>query len=67
MVRICLAAIVSGLLAGCASSTMPGAVGVGKPQLLTVESGQVNGQAASGYLSLSSAAGRAGNSTTTRR
>ena len=60
MVRICLAAILSGLLAGCATSTRPGAVGVGRPQLLTVDSAQVNGQAASGYLSLSSAAGRAG-------
>jgi len=60
LVGLGLAAILSALVAGCATSTQPGAVGVGRPQLLTVPAAQVNGQAASGYLSLSSAAGRAG-------
>lgn len=48
------------LLAGCASSTAPGAVGIGRPQLLTVAPAEVSAQAASGYRKLSAAAGRAG-------
>jgi predicted Zn-dependent protease len=48
------------LLAGCASSTAPGAVGIGRPQLLTVAATEVSAQAASGYRRLSGAAGSAG-------
>jgi predicted Zn-dependent protease len=54
-----LAAAVA-LVSGCASSTMPGAVGVGRPQLLTVPAEQVDGAAAAGYFKLSGAAGSAG-------
>ncbi|HEX2542850.1 MAG TPA: M48 family metallopeptidase [Caldimonas sp.] len=48
------------LLAGCASSTAPGTVGVGRPQLLTVAPTEVSAQASSGYRRLSSAAGSGG-------
>jgi predicted Zn-dependent protease len=44
------------LLGGCASSTAPGAVGVGRPQLLTVSPGEVRAQASNGYRKLSGAA-----------
>ncbi len=60
LARCWLLAIAAGLVAGCATSTRPGAVGVSRPQLLTASSSQVNGQAAAGYLTLSGAAGRAG-------
>jgi predicted Zn-dependent protease len=57
---LCILAATCGLLAGCASSTLPGAVGVGRPQLLTVPASQVNGAAAARYLTLSGAASNAG-------
>ncbi len=60
LARSWLLAITVGLVAGCATSTRPGAVGVSRPQLLTASVSQVNGQAAAGYLTLSSDAGRAG-------
>ena len=48
------------LLAGCASSTAPGAVGVGRPQLLTIAPAEIGAQASSGYRKLSGAADSAG-------
>jgi predicted Zn-dependent protease len=57
---LCTIAAVFALLSGCASSTLPGAVGVGRPQLLTVPSAQIDGAAASRYLTLSGAASNAG-------
>lgn len=49
-------AAVAALLAGCASSTKPGAVGIERTQLLMVPTSQINAQAAQGYTTLSSTA-----------
>ncbi|NPC56664.1 M48 family metallopeptidase [Caenimonas soli] len=48
------------LLAGCATSTAPGAVGVSRTQLLMMPSAQIEQQAALGYRQISSAAMKAG-------
>lgn len=47
-------------LAGCATSTAPGAVGVSRTQLLMAPTSQVDRQAALGYAQIASAAMKAG-------
>ena len=48
------------LFAGCATSTMPGAIGVTRQQLMIVPAAAINDAAAGQYLQLSNAAGQAG-------
>ena len=56
----CATAATISIAAGCAASTAPGAVGIGRQQLLLVPSAQLNQQAALAYSKMSSAARSAG-------
>ena len=58
--RLAFALGISALLAACATSTAPGAVGVQRQQLLMVPAESVNAEAAQGFRQLSSAAGSKG-------
>jgi predicted Zn-dependent protease len=59
--KISAAAVMVGfLVTGCATSTMPGTIGVGRPQLLMVPSATINAAAATQYLQMSAQATQAG-------